>query len=345
MSTPPDVIDEHAIDELVRRLAPIRDDELPAAATTPAAAELVEAILSQPDVTDGRRVHARRPRARVTRLRLAACLGVSALLAAAILGPALRGDGTVASAVVFSQSGDEIIADVTDPFADEERLNAAFAQRGLDIKLRLIPVSPAMVGTLIARETERPGDADVGVLSEIADDPSDPSTTRVAPVLDKATCTPGGCPIGLVIPANYAGSATFTIGRPARDGERYAAATSAFAPGEALHCSDLLGVSVGEAARRLADGAKPPGLTVSWRRAPEGMESVPRHDRITPTTHPPSATQIEDLLRDTAELDPDLVRDQPVTGATSVERGAVIMWVGTGAASGPDPVMKALDRC
>jgi hypothetical protein len=32
-------------------------------------------------------------------------------------------------------------------------------------------------------------------------------------------------------------------------------------------------------------------------------------------------------------------------GASSVERDQVILWVGTGAASGPDPVMQALDRC
>jgi hypothetical protein len=61
--------------------------------------------------------------------------------------------------------------------------------------------------------------------------------------------------------------------------------------------------------------------------------------------HTPSPTQIDDLLQDTSELDPDLVRDRPVTGATSVERGQVIMRVGAAPGSGSDPPIRGMSGC
>jgi len=39
------------------------------------------------------------------------------------------------------------IARVTDSEADREELSAAFAQRGLDIELELVPESPSLIGT------------------------------------------------------------------------------------------------------------------------------------------------------------------------------------------------------
>ena len=58
---------------------------------------------------------------------------------------------------------------------------------------------------------------------------------------------PGNCPIGLKIPRDFTGQGSVTIGRPARPGEAYETTNSAFAPGESLHCSGLIGATVATA--------------------------------------------------------------------------------------------------
>jgi hypothetical protein len=57
----------------------------------------------------------------------------------------------------------------------------------------------------------------------------------------------GGCPIGLKIPKDFSGSGAIALGRPAKPGEEYQSAASAFAPGEPLHCSGLLGAAAASA--------------------------------------------------------------------------------------------------
>jgi len=332
MSTHQGAIDERAIDELVRGLAPIRDDELPPLTATPNAAELLEAIVAEPRIAERRTLRSRGSRIRMTRLRLAACAGVAALLAVATVGPVLDRGGTPAAAVVFHSSGDNIVADVTDPFADEQRLNEAFADRGLDIRLRLVPVSPQLVGQILASD---PKD---GRIVGTAGGPPGPDQPYISAELvnDGGSCTNGPpCPIGLAIPRDFDGSVTLTVGRSARSGERFDASSSALLPGEALHCSDILGQPVAEAARRLAGRAQTRDLRISWREAPRGMETLPRlEDGPKPSLYPPSPTQLDDMTRDTNELDPAFVPDRPVTGAVTVAPGEVIVWVGTGPVPG-----------
>jgi hypothetical protein len=172
----------------------------------------------------------------------AASLGavVAALL---ITGSAVRPQ-TAAGAVAFRTATDgDIVATVTDPFAAESRLKAAFAEHGLDITVNLLPVSPSLVGTVVY--TSDNGGA-----------------SAIRPLLGGRCVTGGGgCAIGLKIPATFTGKGYITLGRPAKPGETYESQASAFAPGEALHCSRLLGARVATALPVL----RAHNLSVEWR--------------------------------------------------------------------------------
>ena len=173
------------------------------------------------------------------------------------------------SAVAFSTApGGDIIATVTDPFAAQKELDSAFAARGFDITVQLVPVSPSLVGTVVTFSLGNRNPA-----------------SQIEP-LEGGACVEGsaGCPIGVKIPATFTGSAYIVLGRPAQSGEAYAATASAFGPGEALHCSGLLGARVSAAAPVLAAD----GLTVTqWRASADGASGEPTNSQITATPPPP----------------------------------------------------------
>jgi len=86
---------------------------------------------------------------------------------------------------------------------------------------------------------------------------------------------PGNCPVGLKIPREFAGSGSIVLGRPAKAGEAYESTNSAFAPGESLHCSGLIGETVATALPKLAAR----GITVQW---PAQASSAPSQPATTP---------------------------------------------------------------
>jgi hypothetical protein len=146
--------------------------------------------------------------------------------------------------VAFRAAADgDIVATVTDPFAAESRLKAAFVEHGLDITVNLVPVSPSLVGTVV-----------------YTSDNGGPSAIQP---LQGGRCVTagGGCAIGLKIPATFTGKGYVTLGRPAKPEEAYESQASAFAPGEALHCSRLLGARVATALPVL----QAHNLSVEWR--------------------------------------------------------------------------------
>lgn len=61
------------------------------------------------------------------------------------------------SAVAFIIAPGDIIATVTDPFAAQKDLDAAFAAHGFNITVQLVPVSPSLVGALVATSQDTPG--------------------------------------------------------------------------------------------------------------------------------------------------------------------------------------------
>lgn len=189
------------------------------------------------------------------------------------------------AAVSFRTAADgELVATVRNPFAAEKQLDAAFAAHGLHITVSLVPVSPSLVGTVVYSSDNGGNDAI--------------QTIGHGPCLTGG----GGCPIGLKIPSNFTGRGYITLGRPAKAGESYESTASAFAPGEALHCSGLFGARVSAAMSVLHAR----GVTVAqWRVANKVTSTAPAHNyvwQVDPVTArtvrvwteptPPSATSV-----------------------------------------------------
>jgi hypothetical protein len=181
---------------------------------------------------------------------LAAAL-IGALASAPAVAPSSHPNGGRVSVVSFrypkhGPDSGYIVATVTDPFAAQSSLDAAFKAAGLDISVSLVAASPSAVGTVV----------------EI----SEPSSGPQIESLTGGSCVtggggPGNCPIGLKIPRDFTGQGSVTIGRPARPGEAYETTNSAFAPGESLHCSGLIGATVATALPKL----RALGITAQWR--------------------------------------------------------------------------------
>jgi len=190
----------------------------------------------------GARLLRPRPRSATRRRRVVLAFAAAvALVALVAIGAVLFRPAPAAAGVRFSTTHGFIVARVTDPTASAAQLRAAFAEHGLDITLQLLPVSPSLVGTVIVISSEGSG----------------------IEALQGGKCITGGggCPVGLRIRSTYRGHAEITLGRRARPGEMYDSTASAFAPGEPLHCSGLVGARVTRAAAAL----KARGLSATWR--------------------------------------------------------------------------------
>ncbi len=152
-------------------------------------------------------------------------------IAAVLLSTTSAVSPTPAEAVAFRTAvSGGILATVTEPFAAQAQLDAAFAKQGLKITVNLIPVSPSGVGTVLF----------VGE--------SGSATAQIVPIQGgRCLSGGGGCAIGIKIPKGFTGEGSITLGRPAKPGEPYESSASIFAPGEPLHCSGLLGAKVATA--------------------------------------------------------------------------------------------------
>lgn len=115
-----------------------------------------------------------------------------------------------------------------DPLADPARYRQEFAAHGMNIDLRLVPVSPSIVGTVVMSEPK--GDA-IKMISA-------PGKCR--------TGGGGACPVGLKIPLDYKAHSMEVFGRAARPGEHYSSSAPADAPGEVMHGLSYRGRTVAE---------------------------------------------------------------------------------------------------
>src|SRR3954452_7257855 len=212
----------------LKALAPLDETALAELAGSAAAQSLLQEIELSARSAAKRPTRARRtllhmrPRVALVAAAAAACVAVAIIVA----GGAIFSASPAAAGVRFQVRGNYIIARVTRPFTARDQLQAAFQQEGIDISVRLVPVSPSLRGTVVYLG----GSAGA---SEIQPLQGGPCVTGG-----------GGCPIGLKIPRDYSGHGEIALGRPAQAGESYASTASAFAPGEALHCSGLLGAPV-----------------------------------------------------------------------------------------------------
>ncbi len=272
----------HRLFSLLRHPDAVRVDEVFAASRQ-------EAILAA--VLAGPRTGTRSPRLRL-RVAVPASLGLAAAALAAVLIFVLRSAPAVQAAGVsfhYPKAGPDsgyIIARVTDPFAAQASLDAAFRQAGLDIQVTLVAASPSAVGTVV----------------EI----SEPSNGPEIDALTGGTCVTGGggpgeCPIGVKIPRDFTGSGYITLGRPAKPGEDYESSNSAFAPGESLHCSGLVGKTYAQAQPVLAS------LGITVERPPAAsdyiVDAVPIREGVVlldTQSSPPSASDLasQSLLYD-----------------------------------------------
>jgi hypothetical protein len=163
---------------------------------------------------------------------LAAALAVAWLVLTSVgqrVGPVSVGP-VAAQALSFSRHGGQITVIVRDPLADPAAYRAEFARHHLRISLKLLPVSPSLVGTVVY--IGQSGGADI------------------QPITARGRCWTGGggaaCPVGVRIPAGFQGSAQLVFGRAARAGERYESTTSAFAVGEVMHGMRVRGRTVSQ---------------------------------------------------------------------------------------------------
>lgn len=208
----------------IRRLATITDEDAARHVSDAARADLAEQIMATPPAPAGRR----------RRLLFAgAPLAALAAGAAALVAWSTASGGTPhraePAALSFSTSGKYLIVKVRDPYADPKRYAREFAAHGMKIQLRMVPASPSIVGTVVEMDDGQ----------------------GIETITAKGECWTGGggyaCPVGVKIPLGYHRSAGITFGRPARPGEPYVSTTSAFAPGEELHCVDIRRRTVGQA--------------------------------------------------------------------------------------------------
>jgi hypothetical protein len=119
-------------------------------------------------------------------------------------------------------------ASVKDLFANPARYQDQLKAHGLNIALRLTPVTPASVGQPFVLDPKQNGLTD--------------AQERLRKDLITTTHHPGhcakplGCAIGLKIPVGYNGRAVIYLGRQARPGESYQDPPELDAPDGPLHC-------------------------------------------------------------------------------------------------------------
>jgi hypothetical protein len=238
----------------ISRICPVTDAEAERLVRPGTLADLGARITAHPaGVADGparARRPGRQPRGRRWPIGtpLAAALAVIGLVAAALAVAQLSGSAPKpataprpsvkastrplpAQVLSFTASGGYITVIVRNPLADPGRYRAEFAAHHLNITLRLVPVSPSIVGTVV-----------------FIDEPA--GSPGIATITAQGRCYTGGggsaCPVGVRIPAGFRGQAEVVFGRAARLGEQYESTAPATAPGEAMHGLRFAGDTVAE---------------------------------------------------------------------------------------------------
>ncbi|GAB3961757.1 hypothetical protein GCM10029978_014770 [Actinoallomurus acanthiterrae] len=195
------------IDELVGRLARVRDGDLTGARHRPAAG----ALLDQVTTATTRPAPVRRKR----RLLLSATAAALAIGAVVGVGLNTRGQAPAVrnvSAVLDIQHHGTIYAVyVKDAFADRRKYAEEFRRAGLTVDLSIVPASPSRVGKLLGVSV---GDPPKGS--------KDGGDTTVDDYPAKCPAGSDGCPLGLRISTtNPRIPIEVLLGRKARPGEVY----------------------------------------------------------------------------------------------------------------------------
>jgi hypothetical protein len=189
------------IDHLIRAIDPAPH----APEQGPGARELRAAILATTPPLPGRLGS----RGRLGRARRPVLLAAVTAVAAAVaigVGLPVRGPATeyANAAVSVKKGADHFSVTITDPAADRQRFEEAFRAVGLNVTVKVVPVAPAEVGSLLGPVVPEGfrWHGSIGV-------------QRVEP------CASAFC--GRVwLPSDFPGRVVLGVGRPARPGEPYA---------------------------------------------------------------------------------------------------------------------------
>ncbi|MEU7941153.1 hypothetical protein [Microbispora bryophytorum] len=222
--------DRDDLHRLVAGIAPA-----PGPGMTPAALDLLEEIVSGPVPADRRRVRAAVTGAAGTILRsrrlVPAIVSLTAVLLAVgwlVPGAAGLGPAPASAALDIRPEGDHYVVKVRDLFAAPAMYQRELRERGLDVEVRLVPVSPASAGQVFYLD----GTTDRSAITAIE---------------KPGECAHfGGCPIGFRIPVRFRGHATVYLGRAARAGERYGILESFDLEGQPFHCVDYVNKTVAQ---------------------------------------------------------------------------------------------------
>ncbi|MGI5226486.1 hypothetical protein [Actinoallomurus sp. CA-142502] len=220
-------------DKLIGRLAPVTDEEIAHMVSPQTKTDLAERIMT----TAADTAPAPRRRRRLVLFGLPLAVATAAATVAAVTLTGSSGSPTPTTslgpqkvqpaALSFSTRGKYLVVKVEDPLADPARYKKEFAAHGMDITLKVVPASPSVVGTVVMTDL--------------------PANVKMIPAKGKCYSGGGACPVGVRIPVGFHGSGAIVFGRAARPGEQYNSTNSAFAPGEALHCVNIRGLTVDQA--------------------------------------------------------------------------------------------------
>ena len=160
-----------------------------------------------------------RQRARHRRRRVLVSIGAAAVAAsiAIVAVLAVGSSDPVAAGVEVEVVDGRIVVELTDVETRPGVVEAALRDVGLDAVVTALPVGPSNVGRFVAAESNLPGGVDADI--------------------DQQSFVVFSAPVGL------RDRIELGLGRPA-EGETYAAASDAYAPGEPLSCSGLYGQPV-----------------------------------------------------------------------------------------------------
>jgi hypothetical protein len=208
------------------RVSRVSDAEAAGLASPAAFADLARHITSQP--VPAVQLKTRRRRVWLAALPVTALAAAAAFALVTVLGGSAASNSASNSAnspaaieaLAFIKSDGYITVIIRNPYADASWYNADFARHHMDITLNLIAASPSFVGQIEEMSTD-------------SNATSDEITTITKPGscgIDGTTCT-----IGFKVPIDFHGQASIGIGRPARPGEQYETAGSAFNRGEVLY--------------------------------------------------------------------------------------------------------------
>ncbi|WP_101790153.1 hypothetical protein [Nonomuraea indica] len=209
----------------LRQLARVRDEDLAGRASGAGARTLLAAITATGD-PGAVRERGARPRRRRARRLLAGALVTAAVVSAVAAGPGLLGErvGTATSfanaAMEIELRGDYWVAEVRDPFARHHEYAEAFRAVGLDIDMRLLPVSPSQVGRIVRMGFSGGQGRSKGIGGD----------------REPAGCTfgQGECRLKVTVGRDFTGKGVLYLGRAARPGERYQSSGAATRKGEML---------------------------------------------------------------------------------------------------------------